>query len=159
LIKEMIRADGSVSTSKLDPLRKLEEGIQTIRKSQEKDLFKLDQSSILSFSLPGKPDYASVLPKQSRKKALTRRIKTIEISSDVPKGTLNKAEYDFLPAAIGLVSLDDMYDNIAPPVQEAIQTICPVSDLEEITNIMSRIHTGEDAINFFARFGSDTPVL
>lgn len=34
----------------------------------------------------------------------------------------------------------------------------PLSDLDQISAIMSGIHTGTDAINFFARYGSDTPV-
>ncbi len=35
----------------------------------------------------------------------------------------------------------------------------PLSDLDQISAIMSGIHTGNDAINFFARYGSDTPVI
>lgn len=39
-----------------------------------------------------------------------------------------------------------------------VTTVVLQSDADEVDRIMSTIHTGEDAINFFARFGSDTPL-
>lgn len=34
----------------------------------------------------------------------------------------------------------------------------PLSDLDQISAIMEGISTGDEAINFFARYGADTPV-
>eukprot|EP01041_Mallomonas_annulata_P002945 gene2945-5789_t len=161
LIKDMIKADGSVSSSKLDPLRQLEVGIQTIRKAQEKDLFKIDSSAMMSFTLPGKPEAATILPHDSRKKVKTRRLKATEMTYEAPQGGTGTAakEFSFLPVAIGLVSPDDENMGATTGVAHSDhQRARPLSDLEEISDIMSRIHTGDDAINFFARFGSDTPV-
>ena len=45
--------------------------------------------------------------------------------------------------------------DLKPDVSTAVKL---QSDSDEVDRIMLNIHTGEDAINFFARYGSDTPL-
>jgi hypothetical protein len=159
LLKDMLKTEGSVSSSKLDPLKKLEESIETLRRSHEQEMFKLDQSAVMSFTLPGRPDASTLIP---RKKAKSRKIKVNEISHEAPvagNSTIKAKEFAFLPVAIGLVSRDE--SNLGTTTKSSIVdggSNRNLSDLDEIANIMDGIKTGSDAINFFARFGSDTPV-
>ena len=79
-------------------------------------------------------------------------------------------DYSFLPGMFGYeeqgeasVSKDSAAigraeNEVATQKTTNVTTLVLQSDADEVDRIMSTIHTGEDAINFFARFGSDTPL-
>ena len=164
LIKDLMKSDGSGSVmNKLSPLKRIEEGVHADRKAREKDMFHLDDVKFQeTFALPGKPEMSSIIGKEShlktssvrsRVKSPSRVIQTASTGALVPK------EFGFLSTAIGM-STADMDPNVTLGEQEVANQSAnrSLSDLDEVSDIMSKIHTGDDAINFFARFGSETPV-
>jgi len=147
----------------MDPtLRKIEERKKAERKAREKDMFKLDSSSLDTFGLPGRPEPSKIMHHDARRKTKTKRLKITEMSrsleSPLTSVNVTAKEYAFLPHAIGLVGAVDEAATAAEAAEAEHNRTRPLSDLEEISEIMGRIHTGDDAINFFARFGSETPV-
>jgi hypothetical protein len=132
------------------------------RKKHENEIYTLDLSPIENtFGLPGKPISRTTLPPEFAKRTQHRRAqKHSSLSSEksVAQEAVSPSAKHFLPDLLGL-------DDVTPPAQQAASMLPssgdgnrPLSDLDQISAIMSGIHTGNEAINFFARYGSDTPV-
>ena len=64
------------------------DAIKTMKKSREKDLFSLDNQSLDTFALPGKPEQSAMLPtntsKQLKKAKVTKKLKVTEVSQEDP---------------------------------------------------------------------------
>jgi len=174
MIREMMRTvDGEISVAsagKISPLKRIRDGVQADLKSHEREMFTLDRLSLDTFSLPGKPIPTTIMPHENNThKSRTKKLKQLELARDIPNAgngasgtavSTTAKEFSFLPGVIGTSQNENDAENdaIDPNLTQNSETR-PLSDLEEISEIMSRIHTGDDAINFFARFGSDTPVI
>jgi dynein heavy chain len=140
-------------------------------------MFKFNPSDLEEFSLPKKQLAATLLPKDAGKKDKKSKSRTIEVSKEAPDIPLN--EYAFLPNALGHKTIK--FSSTSPAAMTAISggqvegespnskkvvTTNPSkpggnhgnSDVDEVSVIMAGIQNSEDAINFFARFGSETPV-
>ena len=159
IIKEMIKTDSAVGVdaAKLSPLKRIREGVRAELKLREKEMFTLDRSSLNTFALPGKPEPSTIMPHDNHKtkRSVVKKIRSSEVVESAASST-NK-EFSFLPGVLG--SSSDMEMNLATDSPHGDgRNVRPLSDLEEISEIMAKIHTGDDAINFFARFGSETPV-
>ena len=159
-----------------------------VRKSQDEKVYQFDIAGVETFNLPGRPAIGAVLDKRRPLTTKIRAMKTSQeepingfgVTSKQPAGTVN--EFAFLSSALHIpttIDIDAMLDgsleeknnfdfneegsitlgkdnSIAPPgsataAQNAVE-------LDEIAVIMKDIHTGDDAIKFFARFGSETPL-
>lgn len=123
------------------------------RKLHEKDIYNLDYGVLDdTFALPSKPDPKSTLPATTHQKTRPRKAK-----AESPQKIDSTETRNFLPTALGLeghvTSSFGNETNTAPTTHAKT-----LSDLDEIHHIMSGIKTSEDAINFFARYGADTPV-
>ena len=125
------------------------------------ELFEMDQHQMIGdFSLPGKPESLTIIPPSSRSKM--SRAKAAKAVVDVipsDNETVSEHEYKFLPQAM-LLDIPEKYNQ---PSNSSVSnanrdTNQSSSDLEKITSIMESLKTGDDAINFFARFGADSPV-
>ncbi len=130
-------------------------------------MFKIDQSDLNEFSLPRKLPPHTIMPRDAKRKdKLTKKTKSFEFTKDVSDVQEVEREYSFLPNALGRPKRQEIEE---PTGEEDIETPHNLkkisatgngqnSDLDEVSVIMSGIHTSYDAINFFARFGSETPV-
>jgi dynein heavy chain len=148
--------------------RKMEETAH--RKRREKEMFILDPTPMDTYALPGKPEAKALIPHDNRnlKGRTNRKMKTVEVSSDDMDGKSTGDEFGFLSQALGTSRvLSAKVDsgnalNAAPgggmPSRTGATSARQTSDLDEISHIMAGLKTGEDALNFFARYGSDTPV-
>ena len=140
------------------------------RTQQERDIYTLDYKQIDgTFLLPGKPEPPSVISRADKARSKVKTMK-VSVSQEVPSGTVK--EFSFLPGALGVNPATR--NTLASPVGGKVEQSGLLEDGEngtnaeedkgkdqdkdEVTRIMSGIHSGSDAINFFARFGSDTPV-
>ena len=165
MIREMMKIDAennSLSSKTMSPLKRIRETVQADLKAREKEMFSLDRTSLDTFALPGKPEPSSMMPNDNKRSSHTVARKTIrsaEATLETAPGNFTTKEFSFLPYALGSTTPDIETSNaIAEIGNSERRNDRPLSDLEEISEIMGRIHTGDDAINFFARFGSDTPV-
>ena len=141
--------------SKYEQLRAKEE---EIRREREKQMFVIDKaSSFDAFALPGKPEMSTVLRADKKKSKTSTKIKPVEVVTD--SSTVEVNEFSFLAGVMGAAPSPVRPDS----VKKSSGADSPVkggqtSDLDEVSEIMANIKTGIDAINFFARYGSDTPV-
>jgi hypothetical protein len=151
------------------------------RKHREKDMFVLDATDI--FSLPGKPEQTGLLSPEHRRigKGATRKLKVIDSTSESSteeKETAEKlgvGEFAFLNESLGRTKSEFLADsdNMESPTGHPSLPSSPTntgqqkqpasgsnntSDLDQIAGILEGIVTGGDALYFFARFGSETPV-
>ena len=149
-----------------------------IRKAREKEIFLLDRNPLDTFALPGKPESSVMLPAKQTKAVKVRKLKVTEISQEDPGpttevNTVTPNQFSFLATAMGIKDEDvefgegmmeskvDFSGSKTAPAKG--QTDRPAgggqtADLDEASAILSGLETGEDAINFFARFGSDSGV-
>eukprot|EP01038_Epipyxis_sp_PR26KG_P008413 gene8413-11380_t len=120
-------------------------------------------------------------------KGATNNITANNVAEEQDKIKDQKNEYSFLPNALGKTVNYDLIDSVVggnstngfspqkPPAGAPTATIDinatqrasstaqknnngQNSDLDEVSIIMDSLRTSDDAINFFARFGSETPV-
>ena len=148
-----------------------------IRPSDEKtsDIYKLDTKAFDTFALPGRPSAVTLSKTDKMKSKIIQKIPVQTISQEEPAKVESKP-FAFLPGLMGRKvetpaasttnhntagsnspqtidmnnnTIDTKADTKQPKKQEA---------MDETEAIMQNIKTGEDAINFFARYGGDTPV-
>jgi dynein heavy chain len=128
-------------------------------------MFKINPSEVESFSLPKRQGTTAVLNIESRNKSQSKAAKLREATK--ASLDLRENEFSFLATALG--------QSIKAPVTIEENSLLPTavhdrsrlihksnsgksSDENEVSVIMAGIQTSDDAINFFARFGSETPV-
>ncbi len=150
------------------------------RREREKDLFQLDKEPLNTFALPGKPESSVMLPASKKKVQKKLKLKVTEISQEDPGPSLDKEamdanagsilpvnEFSFLATATGYNRLDgnDEYkegtmggNTTQRPGTTPATGGGQTADLDEASVILSGLQTSEDAINFFARYGSETGV-
>lgn len=124
------------------------------RKQREKDMFTMDRNLLDTFSLPGKPEEKTVLKAEPPKKVPRSPVKKQHSSLAELEA---EAEKSFLPHMLEDGSAYDIHDT-GLSISQSPDKRRILSDLDEISTIMQGIVTSDDAINFFARYGSDTPV-
>ena len=123
--------------------------------------------------LPGKPEKVTIMSRSDKLRAKTKTVK-VSVSQETAKGDVK--DFGFLSNALGYspskplpaATSVDMYGGgndsnlsaitIKPGLGSPQKKAKDDKDVDEVTRIMSGIQSGSDAINFFARFGSDTPV-
>jgi dynein heavy chain len=133
-------------------------------------MFKIDQSDLSEFSLPKKLLSQTIIPRDIKKReqksnAVKKSSKSFEFAKEMADTEIEQ-EYAFLPNALGRSKQQETVEEIKQMEElVGINNTKPSntgggknSDLDEVSVIMSGIHTSYDAINFFARFGSETPV-
>lgn len=131
-------------------------------KAENREIFSISENTMNTFSLPGKPDIASTgVLNPYRKKAKTKT-RHIQVSSSQNLSSENenvaayvREDFSFLSHSIGVTTIGDMEKDQTMINNDNKQG---ASDVDEISEIMKSIRTGDDAVNFFARYGSDTPV-
>ena len=132
---------------------------QSVRQREKQaEMFDVDHKSLDIFSLPGKPETSSIVPPSYKSKAAKAvRVSTVTEETVEPEP---QHEFHFLGKTM---------DIDVPPKPVTTEIIAAhkggqtgqaqsSSDLDRISSIMENIKTGDDAINFFARFGADSPV-
>jgi len=144
-----------------EKFKEKQKGIDAKNADRTNELFNVDYASLNAFSLPSKPEKLSTgIINTTRKKITVKANETAE--QKLPEEDISMYdEYHFLPEAMGSPrqpkdnvgdSFDPSRGNFAGKVNNRKQ------DLNEVDDIMARILTGDDAVNFFARYGSETPV-
>ena len=140
-------------------------------------MFRIDKNDLLDFALPQRSTPSTMMPKANE----TRKSeKTVRKATETKEGTVVSSaptaapvtvsaapteynEFSFLAETMGKTNLKNnegsKKDNSAYHVNEKAHAGA-VEDCEEdeVAVIMAGIKTSDDAINFFARFGSETPV-
>lgn len=135
--------------------------VDTMRRSGDKELFTLDTGSYFdTFALPGKPEGSAIMksdPSMARAKR-NKKVKTVEVTTEYEAEATH--EFAFLATAIGASPRKVVEESGVTGLAKTTKTGGggQSSDLDQISTIMADIKTGDDAINFFARYGSDTPV-
>jgi hypothetical protein len=123
------------------------------RKNHEKQIYNLDYGTLdQTFALPGKPDAKTSLPPDTNIKTKSKKSKVQE-NQFVDKPAVNQ---NFLPNALGQEGEVTTFGT--DPTAGNTSNKKTLSDLDEINSIMANIKTSDAAINFFARYGGDTPV-
>jgi hypothetical protein len=166
ILSESEKAKTSAAFGSLDDMHKPTSNKEATKRSGtavagvRPDLFDVDRKSLDIFSLPGKPELQTIVPagtksKMSKAKAAKAVIGDDIVESNVPK----QHEFNFLPGAM-LLDTPARYNVMQATVESSDNNVSnqSSSDLDKITSIMEQIKTGDDAINFFARFGADSPV-
>ena len=144
------------------------------RKVREKEMFRVDGNILNEFVLPGKPELKSVVPLgdlSSRRSAINNRKPKQVVVEDEDEVKAELTTFSGTLQRVTTVGLntDDIPElggtNPLSPARQGTAAVGvgdkqqqPLSDLDEVAKIMSTIHTGDEAINFFARYGSQTPV-
>lgn len=136
-------------------------------------MFKLNPTDLDEFTLPKRQITTNILPKgEVGRKDRNKKTRSIEISKETPEETLKQNEFSFLPDAMGHKSLKlsatapasmpghnfESSPNAKRPLTTNPSKGGTSSDVDEVSVIMAGIQNSDDAINFFARFGSETPV-
>jgi len=150
----------------------------TQRREREKDLFLLDREPLNTFALPGMPAQAVMLPANKKKTVKKIKLKATGMSQDDMEMAMGESqaetqaynEFNFLQTAMGLKKDGEEEFKTSSPHKPA-QTAARVrpgttpahaggqtSDLDEASVILQGLNTGDDVINFFARFGKETGV-
>ena len=137
------------------------------RRLRSKGLYSLDSSALeTTFVLPGRPPTASLFASDnSRSLKRTRKLKVVEESiesvENLNRNTdTNATEFGFLASALGTSKKDPetglsillTSDNSNNRTSSIKAHNSNVDDIDEIEAIMATIKTGEDAMNFFARY-------
>jgi len=177
-IKELLEKSQSVNGDDQQlgvSLKKIEKKRQEeaeLRKSQEKMMFNVDRNALDLFALPGKPEMQHIVPGIERSKRtakITKKVK-VGVSQEAPVTQAKVVvQYDFLSSTLGVEQMKTELDAFADSKFDASlnmndkeSTAAPAKNvnpaLDEVAAIMEKIKTGDDAINFFARYGYETPV-
>jgi dynein heavy chain, axonemal len=135
-------------------------------------MFRLDKTELTEFSLPQRTTPSTMLP-QAPKKDKTKpstgsgprdKDKAADATKEpvtlAPAAPVEENEFSFLPGTMGRVDPNAGLSGKKNDTQHAIEKTAHADDGEEdeVAVIMAGIQTSDDAINFFARFGSETPV-
>ncbi len=133
-------------------------------------MFKINTDELDSYSLPKRQPNATILPKDLKKKDKLKKGRTLEITKDSNDASSSpnhqQGEYSFLPNALGHIGYmsKTLPSNLGGSAEAthshkvSTKNNGKSSDVDEVSVIMAGIKTSDDAINFFARFGSETPV-
>ena len=137
----------------------LEASIAKSKSLTGNDLFDVDHKTLGDFALPGKPEAKTIIPASTRSRmSKAKAAKAVDTEDAAPEPS-TEHEYRFLPQAM---ILDTPQKYLVPSTDETTNhnrdTNQSSSDLDKIASIMESIKTGDDAINFFARFGAESPV-
>ena len=167
-IRRMLQSSDDSAARKSTTLQMIEERrLNELRRRNEhnKQIYDTDiAGSGNDFTLPGKPTRGSTLPLEMQNRATLAPNRKVKFKTAKETRAANETaaltEEKATPVSTGLLGLEGLTfdlsaNNDVPSPDKANK---PLSDLDEISEIMDGIHTGEDAINFFARYGSDTPV-
>lgn len=162
-IKRLLKPDdGNKSTAsainRIDEKRRAE--IEK-RKAHQQAIYSMDLGALdTTFHLPGKPDPRSTLPADFSRRSPRKQAKLTSSQSPAEQGGDDTVEaIDFLPAMLGLDITGSTSPKNGTMLQSPGRDNRPLSDIDQISAIMEGIRTGDEAINFFARYGSDTPVI
>lgn len=132
------------------------------RKQHEKDIYNINYEDVDgTFLLPGRPDLKTTLPKELFDKSKPKKHNPSKSPTVASPAKVETITMNILPTVFGL-------DASALPATQLKEATVPftntssnsksLSDVDEISELMKGIKTGDDAINFFARYGSDTPI-
>ena len=161
--------------AKLEAARK-EQAV--LRREREKELFIFDRAALDTFALPGMPQHAAMLPAKQKKQVKKHKLKVTEISHEDPGPSLDKEaettnathEFNFLQTALGVTQIEGEEERKEGSFQKSSNTTFQrpgttpanaggqTADLDEASVILTGLHTGDDVVNFFARFGKETGV-
>ncbi|RYG95509.1 hypothetical protein EON65_55865 [archaeon] len=125
-------------------------------------MFKIDTKEVDNFTLPKRMGTSTLLNIESKKRTQSKVSKlreTTKAAEEIPEH-----EFSFLPTVMGHDNVraksPGLGERSSPtPNLELAKTINKnsdgkSSDVDEVSVIMAGIQTSDDAINFFARFGS-----
>lgn len=140
--------------------RTLDASIAKSRSLTGNDLFDVDHKTLGDFALPGKPESKTIIPTSTRSRmSKAKAAKAVVDTEDAAPEPSSEHEYRFLPQAM---ILDTPQKYLVPSTDEPTNhnrdNNQSSSDLDKIVSIMESLRTGDDAINFFARFGAESPV-
>ena len=145
----------------------------------DKGLFSIDLKGLDEFDLPKRQIASTIVmpPKEDRNsatktKATIRKAKQFEARESAGATKEKEKDFSFVATAMGTTKLsatapaalqdpsaEERKDETGKPVYEKSPTQSTKAvDNDEVAAIMSGIKTSNDAINFFARYGSETPV-
>ena len=168
-IKRLLQSNDDNSAKKSSAMQMIDQRRQDELKRREahtKAIYKTDiLNSSADFDLPGKPTRNSTLPLDMQTRTTVPPSRKVRInkpskatSGNVKDSSPTKEATKPTKGLLGIEGLnfDEPEGSSSTPSPDKANK--PLSDLDEISAIMDGIHTGDDAINFFARYGSDTPV-
>jgi dynein heavy chain, axonemal len=135
-------------------------------------MFHIDASQLDTFALPKRQGTSSILNIDSKRKSQSR---TTKIREETKSATVDNAQEQFAFLSTAMGKEPRPTNSIIEGTQSAAQSPTAAtqqdkarminrnndgksSDVDEVSVIMAGINTSDDAINFFARFGSETPV-
>lgn len=145
----------------------------------DKGLFSIDLKGLDEFDLPKRQIASTIVmpPKEDRNsasktKATLRKVKQFEARESAGATKEKEKDFSFVATAMGTTKLsatapaalqdpssEERKDETGKPVYEKSPTQSTKAvDNDEVAAIMAGIKTSNDAINFFARYGSETPV-
>ena len=129
-------------------------------------MFKIDAKEVDSFALPKRNGAANILNLESKKRSQSSKVSKLRETTKVSEDVTEHDEFAFVSTAMGHTNIrtKSSLTNAAPTVSstatvERARTVNKSndgksSDVDEVSVIMAGIQTSDDAINFFARFGS-----
>lgn len=156
---QRIIGDGKVAEG--SNLKKtLDASVARAKSMHGNDLFDMDTHALGDFALPGKPESATIIPTSTKNRMSKARAAKAVVDVQPEEAAVDaEHEYAFLSHAM-ILEMPQKYlqPSSAEVANHTRDTNQSSSDLDKITSIMEGIKTGDDAINFFARFGADSPV-
>lgn len=138
-------------------------------------MFQLERSDVGEFAMPKKLNSSTMMPRESTsrsrkdKAAMAKTNKAFELTKDggaPAKTSVDDSEFAFLPTTMGKVDFKPTELPVQADDGTAFQKVSTHGkttggdncEEDEVAVIMAGIQTSDDAINFFARFGCETPV-
>ena len=135
-------------------------------------MFRIEKNELNEFALPQRSMGSTMLPRapveaKKKDKAPVTSGKTVEVTKEpsvtVPVAApVEESEFSFLPGTMGKIdpktALAKKKEASAYHASEKAKSGPDNFEEDEVAVIMAGIQTSDDAINFFARFGSETPV-
>jgi dynein heavy chain len=132
-------------------------------------MFRIDKADLVEFALPQRATATTMLPKaaETRKSDKTARtpkhveaVKEATVTQSVSAPLVEESEFSFLPKTMGKIDpkADGASGKLPAYGTEKAHAGTETAEEDEVDVIMAGIKTSDDAINFFARFGSETPV-
>lgn len=123
-------------------------------------MFKIDPKEVDGFTLPKRHGAVSVLNIESKRKTHSTKLRETTTKAAATTQEIPENQFSFLPNALGQEGrpLSPMASPVATTRILRATNDGKSSDVDEVSVIMAGILTSDDAINFFARFGSETPV-
>ena len=124
---------------------------------QESEMFQLDSAMTDLLPMPSHQDKSvnGILPASIRN--TSSKISASKLLSPNDKTKEVEHEFSFLPDSMGSLNRTFYQDRPKSPSKSSYQ-LTGAQAVDDVTTIMANIKTGDDAANFFERYGSETPV-